>query len=383
MALRIYSNQTTFDAGLERMRWVFDEFPEVIASVSGGKDSTCIFYLALQVAREKNRLPLKVMFLDQEAEWESTIDTVRKIMEHPDVEPLWLQIPIKLFNATSSTDNWLMCWDPKEEHRWMRPREPYAITENTFGTDRFKELFDCYLKTMYKGKKVAYLVGMRGEESPNRLTALTNSHTYKGRTWGKHYKPREHYVFYPLYDWSYMDVWKAIHSNKWDYNPLYDQQYRYGLPIQDMRVSNVHHETAVKSLFYLQEVEPQTYQKLTQRIEGIDMAGKMGFDDYFPKKLPFMFTDWKEYRDHLLKYLIQEEWQASFKKRFADMDNTYSGTGEEQNLYKTQITSILTNDWEFVKLDNWNSRGPAITARKLKRGVDDAYTRAVRNNQKK
>ena len=113
MGMKIYGKENVHDAALGRIRWLFDEFPNVIIGVSGGKDSTVVYNLALQVAREKNRLPLKCLFVDQEAEWESTIDTIRLIMENPEVEPLWFQMPIKLFNATSTTDHWLMCWDKK------------------------------------------------------------------------------------------------------------------------------------------------------------------------------------------------------------------------------------------------------------------------------
>ena len=109
--MKIFLKENVFEAALDRIRYIFDEFPTVIASISGGKDSTVIFHLALQVAREKGRLPLKVFFLDQEAEWDSVIDNVRGIMSHPDVEPLWLQIPFRLFNATSARSPWLYCWE--------------------------------------------------------------------------------------------------------------------------------------------------------------------------------------------------------------------------------------------------------------------------------
>jgi len=75
--MKIYSKQTVYEAALDRIRFIFDEFPNVIVGVSGGKDSTVVFQLALIVAREKNRLPLKTMFLDQEAEWQATIDQIK------------------------------------------------------------------------------------------------------------------------------------------------------------------------------------------------------------------------------------------------------------------------------------------------------------------
>ena len=140
--MKIYGKQNVFDAALDRIRWLFDEFPNVICGVSGGKDSTVVFHLTLMVAKEKGRLPLKVMFLDQEAEWEATIDQVREIMDNPDVEPMWFQIPIRLFNATSTQEHWLYCWDENAKERWMRPKESYAYTENRYGTDRFGEMFE-------------------------------------------------------------------------------------------------------------------------------------------------------------------------------------------------------------------------------------------------
>ena len=46
-----------------------------------------------------------------------------------------------------------------------------------------------------------------------------------------------------------------------DDNP-YDYYYQYGIAIKDMRVSNVHHETAIPHLFHLQEIESNTCEKI-------------------------------------------------------------------------------------------------------------------------
>ena len=371
--MKIYLKDNVFEKSLERIRWVFDEFPNVVVGVSGGKDSTVVFNLALQVAREKNRLPLKCLFLDQEAEWQATIDTIRLIMEHPDVDPYWFQMPLQLFNATSTTDHWLMCWDEKEEDRWMRPRESYSKKENVYGTMRFVELFTAILRKEFPDTKTCYIAGVRAEESPVRAMGMTHDLTYKDATWGKALdKSRQHFTLYPIYDWSYMDVWKAIHDNQWYYNKIYDAQYNYGMPLQKMRVSNVHHETAVGSLFYMQEIEGDTYQRLTQRIAGIDMAAKMGNDDYFPKELPFMFGSWREYRDYLLDKLIEKpDWNAIFKKRFIKHDEVY---GDElgDKLFKMHIKSILTNDWECVKIGNYERNPANITLKRQRKAEKNA-----------
>ena len=352
--MKVYLDQTVLEAAKERLRWVFDEFETVVASVSGGKDSTVVFELALEIAREKGRLPLKVMFLDQEAEWQATIDAVRVIMENPDVEPFWIQVPFKLFNATSTEEHWLQCWDPKEESRWMRPKESYAVKENTFGTERFSKMFGGIAKALFP-PKTAYVAGVRCEESPTRSAGLTGRASYKWVTWARGLEGnRGNVTFYPIYDWTTADVWKAIHDHSWPYCRLYDTLYRYGVPTTRMRVSNVHHETAVWSLFVLQEIEPKTYERLVGRISGIDMAGKMGIDDYFPKSLPPMFGSWKEYRDYLLEKLItNEKWVAGFKKTFGMHDEIFEGHKSDQELHSMHVMSILCNDWEGVKLGNY------------------------------
>jgi len=266
-----------------------------------------------------------------------------------------------------------MCWDDKDEHRWMRPRESYSIHNNTYGTDRFGELFNAIIKKDFAGIKTCYIAGVRTEESPTRAMALTHELTYQHATWGKRLnKDYEHYTFYPIYDWSYSDVWKAIHCNDWAYNTIYDSQYNYGVPLQNMRVSNVHHETAVGTLFYMQEIEGDTYQRLTQRIAGIDMAGKLGKDNYFPKELPFMFKDWEEYRDFLLEKLIDNpDWKTKFKKMFARHDETYK-EHIPGKMYKEHINAILTNDWEFVKIGNFERRPENIDYKKAWRIKRDA-----------
>lgn len=365
--MKVYGSKTVHEAALDRIRWLFAEFPNVVVGFSGGKDSTVVFNLAMQVARELNRLPLTVMFLDQEAEWAATIEQVQRVMTDPDVRPRWYQMPIRLFNATSTTEHWLYCWDAAAEERWMRPRETYSVHENVYGTDRFGEMFGAIMAHEYKGEKACYIAGVRTEESPTRALALTHNATYKWATWGKRLGTN-HFTFYPIYDWSYRDVWKAIHDGGWSYNSIYDVQYQYRVPIRDMRVSNVHHETAVQHLFRMQEIEPQTYERLTQRIAGIDTAGKLGKDDYFAADLPFMFNSWTEYRDYLLDKLITvPEWHDSLGKRFKKMDEMY-GNAFGDKLARVHINSILTNDWECIKLDNFERAPDVYEARKRLRG---------------
>jgi len=352
--MKLYKNTNVVEEARKRISWLFDEFTNIRVNSSGGKDSTVVLHLCLEEARRRGRTPLPVQFIDQEAEWQATIDNIITVMTDPDVQPLWYQVPIKLFNATSATDHWLMCWDPNEEHRWMRPQHPLAITTNTYGEDRFAKMFDAIARHDYPNDHAIWIAGVRAEESPSRYFGLTSYPVWKGETWGRTTdKRRTHLTMYPIYDWSYTDVWKYIHEHQLPYNRIYDAQYAYGVPIQRMRVSNVHHETAVTSLWYLQEVEPETYQRLTQRIAGIDMATKLGADDYFVRDLPFMFKDWREYRDYLLDKLItREDWREGMRKIMHRQETKYLPERDPE-LFKMHVKSILTNDWEGVKLKNY------------------------------
>ncbi len=360
--MKIYKNINVFDEALNRIERIYNEFENVVVSVSGGKDSTVIFNLALMVAKKLNRLPIKVMFIDQEAEWEATIDQIRNIMYRDDVEPYWYQMPIKLFNATSVTEHWLYCWEEGKE--WMREKDEIAIKKNIYGEERFAKLFIKIPEVEYANEPVAYLTGMRTDECHMRLIGLTQGVTYKDITWGKVLnKKKNHYTFHPIYDWSYSDVWKAIFDNKWEYNEIYNKYYMDGVPFSKMRISNLHHEKSVYSLFYLQRYEPHTYEKLVKRLSGIDMASKFGEDQYFIRNLPFMFSDWKEYRDYLTENLLPEEYRESFRKKFAEIDEKikyFINQNSKDKLYKAEIQSILTNDWEFVKLNDCLRR-PDVT----------------------
>ncbi len=354
--MRYYLSQSVFDESLDRIRWLFDEFPNVVTAFSGGKDSTVVMQLALIVAREKNRLPLRVMFIDQEAEWRSVVEYARIVQAMPDVDFRWYQIPLQLFNSASSDTEWLQCWQPGAE--WMRPKEPAAITENTYGTTRFKDLFTAIINTEYKSEPCALLGGVRCEESNSRNVGLIHKATYKHVTWGKVFdKKTQHYNFSPLYDWHYSDVWKAIHDNGWPYCKIYDYQYQHGVPLQNMRVSNLHHETATNALYYLQEIERDTFEALAKRLPGIHTIGQLKGEAYrLPDELPFMFESWQEYRDHLCEHLVTHPAsQAAFRKRFGKMDLKYAEFPDKDKLYKAQAKAILSNDWEGTLIDNWEA----------------------------
>ncbi len=373
--MKIYKETNVFEEAQKRISFLFDEFEEVIVSVSGGKDSTVIYNLALMEAERRGRLPLSVMFIDQEVEWEATIDEIELIMTDPRVKPYWYQVPIRIFNATSYDEDWLHCW--REGDTWMREKHPISIKENPFNTDRFKPFFTQFLDKTFKGRKVCSLTGIRGAESPSRWVGITQGATYKHITWGKrNTKNQEHYNFHPIYDWDVTDVWHAIHSNGWSYNRVYDYMYQYGVPINQMRVSNLNHETALNNLYFLQEIEPKTWEMATMRLHGISTTGHVEKRNLFscPREVPFMFKDWIEYRDYLLEKLVTDpEKKQIYEKEFERCDRVYLGSPNIENLFKTEITAILNNDYHFTKLGNFLNKPDQSIYKKIRKGEEVDY----------
>jgi len=350
----IYLQQNVLEAALERIRRLYREFPEVIVNFSGGKDSTVILNLTLQVAEECGRLPVHVLFIDQEAEWDMVITYIRQVMHDPRVFPLWFQGPFKIFNASASGDEWLHCWEAGK--LWLREKEPHSIHDNPTRTDRFTALFEHLSHAWFGMTPRCHLAGVRCQESPGRMHGLGNCATYKDITWGTAAgKAWNQYTFYPLYDWRWQDVWKAIHDHGWPYCGLYDAMYQYGIPIPNMRVSNVHHETALKSLTFMQELEPVMWDKVTARVHGVNAVNQSALLYAVPKVLPWMFASWKEYRDHLLTNLITDPAiRTIFHRKFTAWEALYIEEGLPP-LYQCEIASLLVNDYHGTKYHTWEA----------------------------
>lgn len=367
--MKIYQSKNVYEAAKDRIRYIFDEFPNIVVGVSGGKDSTVVFNLALEVAKEKNRLPLPIMWIDQEAEWQGTVDYVTKLMQRDDVKPYWYQMPMVITNNASSYNRYNYCWNEEDKEKWIHPQNPLSIKKNDYGTIRFHELFEAILKKEFEGKKACYLAGVRAEESPKRFMSLTSEPTYKYITYGKKlYKKYEHYTIYPIYDWSYTDVWKYIHDNKIEYNRIYDEYYRFRVPVKDMRISNVHHETAIQSLMLIQEIEPKTWERIAQRIDGANTIKHLKKNSFVcPVELPNMFTSWEEYAIHLAKNIIQEEkYKQILFSKIEKLKKIYDAPLIQKDFWKTIINTILSSDWDFTKLQNWLISGDVDTYRRVK-----------------
>lgn len=329
--MQVFAGDNVLTATQRRIGFLFDHYENIQVSVSGGKDSQVLAHLLLVEAQRRNR-KLGLFFFDEEVMYQSTIDMITYMMEDwfPDhVIPLWLQIEFNLTNATSYTDSHLVAWEAGKGKIWMRPKKSYAIKmppwdvekqiilDRRIGLDFYaviENFENCYTNT-------AFCAGLRGVESPNRWRTMVKNPVAVGEQpiyWATK-KQNNNVAFYPLYDWTFSDIWRYIHDNKLRYSKIYDYYFRKGTPINEIRVSSLIHERSFKSIVDLPEFEPDTYNKLLKRIKGIAFAQETARQArmFRAQKLPQNFKTWRSYRDFLLETYPRDDKRDIFRERFA------------------------------------------------------------------
>lgn len=350
MYKQVYTPESVVEAAERRIAYVFDEFKEIVVSISGGKDSTVLCWMALREAHRRGR-KIGVFFLDEEVVYQSTIEQVRWLMglRPENTVKLWLQIAFRLTNATSFSDAQLVCWDPEKSKVWMRPKEPGSIrripwdarTQTVRNKAKGFGFYDVINNFEASRDHTAFLVGLRAAESVDRFRAVAKNPGYKDCFWATKLRAPGSALFYPLYDWNFNDIWKFIYDNKIRYSRIYDYQWKKGLPQSEIRVSSLIHEKSFKALVELPEFEPKTYDKLLKRVKGIQVGNLYGRDPALlrARKLPKNYRSWLEYRDFLLSTYPDESKKWIFEKRFAaQLENNY--------VARQQCRQLILNDYE-------------------------------------
>ncbi len=325
------------DSAKKRIEFLFDNYDNIQLSFSGGKDSTVLFHLINEEAKKRDR-KFYLYFQDQEAEYAATIDFVAWCMSQPNVIPLWYQVPIFMTNAVSREQLFLWAWGDGEQ--WVREKHPLAITEIKKKYPKRFYKFNLWVgQNLAKmpGKSVS-IIGLRAEESPDRRMVMFGEDSEY--FWLR--RKKNPHKAYPIIDWSYTDVWKYLIEHQLPYNKIYDKMYMLGANLRQCRVSNLIHEKAYRCLVDLQELEPETYDKLEQRLKGVHCAAMYAKEDlmYSIKTLPDTFTTWKEYKDFLLES-IHPDLSRIFRyqwSRFGDTDDV--------GACKYMVKRILLCDWE-------------------------------------
>jgi predicted phosphoadenosine phosphosulfate sulfurtransferase len=342
----IRGTENVLDAVIKRISYLFDNYDNIQLAFSGGKDSTVLFHLINTEAIKRKRKFI-LYFQDQEAEYQGTIDFVEWAMLQPNVIPQWYQVPIFMTNAASHQQLFLWAWGIGEQ--WVREKHPLAIHGLDIKYPKRFYKFNLWVaqqnRKNFEGSFVS-IIGLRAEESPTRRYIMSrknnSSNNFEDSKLYWLLKSGGYEKAYPIIDWSYTDVWKYLIENNLPYNKVYDKMYMLGGNLRNFRVSNLVHEKAFRCLTDLQELEPETYNKLEQRLQGVHTAAMYGKENlmYSIKELPNQFKCWKEYKDFLLSS-IHPDLQKLFRfqwSRFGDTDDSRA--------CKYMVKRILLCDWE-------------------------------------
>jgi predicted phosphoadenosine phosphosulfate sulfurtransferase len=197
----------------------------------------------------------------------------------------------------------------------------------------FEEFVPAFNEWFAGDEGAAFLVGIRADESLNRYKAVKKKETVKKRAWtmpgGETIQwstkdSKKAVSFFPIYDWGFEDLWRYIHDNSLDYNRLYDWMYLTGMPFSEMRICQPYGDDQRKGLDLFHKIEPQTWCRIVQRVEGANYAAHYARQKVLGYKggvgLPPAFSSWRQYVDFLMSTLTDEfrEVYARRVKVFAD-----------------------------------------------------------------
>jgi predicted phosphoadenosine phosphosulfate sulfurtransferase len=275
------------EAARQRIAWVFETFPKIYVSFSGGKDSTVMLHLVMDEAIRTGR-KVGLLFIDWEAQFSLTIDHIRecyqRYAEH--IDPHWVALPFLTTNACSMHEPEWICWQPEKRDLWVREFPPEAITdEHHYPFYRhamtFEEFVPKFGHWYGEGDMCACLVGIRTGESLNRWRTIAGHGTkLDGRTYAQ-WTGAGTYNVYPIYDWRAEDIWR-YHGKYPDrpHNPLYDRMHQAGLTINQMRICEPYGDEQRKGLWLYHVIEPDTWGRVVSRVAGANTgalyAGERG-----------------------------------------------------------------------------------------------------------
>ncbi|MFA5196426.1 MAG: DUF3440 domain-containing protein [Bacteroidales bacterium] len=263
------------EAAQQRISIVFDNFPRIYLSFSGGKDSTVMFHLVMDEAIKRNR-KIGILFMDLEGQYKLTIDHILEMLDlyKDNIEPYWVSLPIHLRNAVSTYQHHWIAWEPGIEKDWIRqPPNVAIIDQSYFPFYKYKMEFEDFVPEFghwySKNKLCACFVGIRTGESLNRWRTIASKtkQTFEGKQWTT-WVGGNLYNIYPIYDWVESDLWAYHGKTGKIYNKLYDYMYKAGLTVHQMRICQPYGDDQRKGLWLFHIIEPETWARVVARVNG-------------------------------------------------------------------------------------------------------------------
>jgi predicted phosphoadenosine phosphosulfate sulfurtransferase len=280
-----------FEAALSRIEQCYLSYDQVVVSFSGGKDSTVVLELAVKVARELGKLPVKVFFCDEEAIFPDTVDYVTRTANRGDLDFDWVCLPVEHRNGCSRTSMFWIPWEESKQDIWVRPIPSGAITLNDLDELR-RSLLPCpypsLIPILYAPEKgsVCVLRGIRMQESLRRRGSIKNNKNSHLDNWlainsnfafdfGKetYDKTFSHITqTNPIFDFTINDVWLTHKVLECDYNRIYDKLYKAGVATSLQRVCQPFGEEPLQNLPHWRILYPQSYDRIAARVPGVATA---------------------------------------------------------------------------------------------------------------
>jgi len=261
-------------AAKERIEWTFNTFERIYISFSAGKDSTLMLHLVMDEAKKRNR-KIGCLFIDWECQISHTINFAKQMyVEYAEwIEPYWVSLPMKTWNATSQFEPEWTAWDKNKKDLWVRQPDEISITDGSvfpfyFDGMPFEEFVPCFGEWYAQGQECAAFIGIRADESLNRFrTIARDKPMYEGKPWTTKVIA-DCWNVYPIYDWKTTDLWTYFAKFEKPYNKLYDRMHQAGIKLSQMRICEPFGDEARKGLWLYQVVEPEMWAKVCLRVAG-------------------------------------------------------------------------------------------------------------------
>jgi len=295
-----------WDAAQQRMRYIYENFDEVVVSWSGGKDSSCCLELARMAAKEQGKLPVKVFFLDEECVYPETIDICNRHRADPEIEFYWVCVPSIYRNACSEIEPDFIPYEPGKEHLWVQQPPADAIWPSGHGMTDWRippsipkrAIMEMWKETA-KVQNVCMITGLRTRESFVRYAGIMSSGSFLTA-------PDHGFVHArPIYDWTERDVWWAIANQGWDYNKAYEKLWRAGGNVVNTRVAPLFHAEAAMHLRKVMLYWPDWWTKIRARIRGVHSMAIYSGKLHVPRLLAN--ETWEQASERYWKALGSEE----------------------------------------------------------------------------
>ncbi len=356
---QIPAGRDVYSLALERTADLLARHDHALVLFSGGKDSSAVLEVALEVLAgdpklAARHLPLRAVFIDEEAIPFETEDYVRRVFSRGTVAGEWYCVPVKHRNACSRAHPWWWPWAPEDRDRWCRPLPPEAITE----LDGFPvEPASARLTTVEMNGLLAppergntvLLMGIRAQESLTRRRMVTvrkvDNYLAKfdeGTSRGNLYKG------YPIYDWTTEDVWTLPALRGQDYNRAYDRLEMAGVSRSLQRCSPAFGEEPLQKLHTYAACFPDVWEKMAERVPGVGAAVRYALTELYsyhgrPEK-PAGMT-WPDFIRHYLSQFGDKDAAIIASRIRQEIGNHYAKTSHPILASAPHPDSGVSWDW--------------------------------------